>query len=526
MFELRDGKVWIASNQELLDDQPSIEVGAMAVRSADQPPALREFINFQLMIAGKEHGAYDAEVVHCAGEMLGLHLSPESIAALLALCARLEVVPRGRPALPRSSQTMPALEIVADASALPRQTTPLHDLVGTIDGKLGPGVLHDLLQPPPSPGSDEEPRPASRTSLLRLFRYLATHRGSGKLVVRSDHYEKTVWLREGVLLRVDVEPQKEDELLGQILLKARWISPQQLAGALRWGRSDGSSLGATMVRTGLIEQKKLARALAHQTYRRLRDLFDWRGARYHFELAEAEGFQTPMTIDRLAAELALDVLRAATLANLELMLRPHVDCYPLLDINLSPDRFKLLVPEEKTRRVCEQIFDGGRALKLAIKSSVLGRQRTSRLVLYLHAAGALRLPEEPISQPLTPSQQLAERLRALAVQDPYQRLGLRYRAHPSAIDDAHRARAAAYAEGTLLYRASPSGAQKALAMLGEAQRLLSARKSRIAARKKAIGATNLAYLAQLVEEERLLAELHEDGPRARRLQQVLEELRE
>jgi hypothetical protein len=521
MFEWRDDRVWIASDQELLDDRPSIEVGAMAVRCVGEAPELRELITFSLMLGSVERGTHKAEVVHRAGDTMGLHLAPESIAELLQLCDSLEVVPRGHPALPRHSQLLPALQIDPASPAPDGSETNIDDLAGKVDGLLGPGVLRDLLQ---RATDDPAPRPSARTSLLRVFRYLAHHAACGRLVVHGETYAKTIWLRDGVLLRVDVEPVKEDELLGQILLKARWISPQQLAGALRWGRTDGSSLGATMVRTGLIEQKKLARALAHQTYRRLRDLFDWRGARYHFVQGDAEGFQTPMAVERLSAELALDVLRATTLANLDLLLRPYADCYPLLEIDLSPERFKLLVPEEKTRRVCEQIFDGGRPLRLAIKSSVLGRQRTSRLVLYLSAAGALRLEVEPISQTLTPAQQLSERLRALEVQDPYQRLGLRYRAHPSTIEAAHRTRAASFAEGTQLYRASPSGAQKALAMLGEAQRLLSAPGSRKAAREKAVGAAQLAYLAELVEQELLLAELHEEQARAKQLRQVLDEL--
>lgn len=521
MLELRNDKICAESEQDLLGERTNIAVGALGVRlGANQAaPEIRAFVGFHVEVGGRKHGPFRAEVVHQAGSMLGLHLTPEAMSGLLALCDSLEAgIPEDRPALGRATMGASALEgELAEAAS---EVAATLEVAGTLDGHLSVGVLRDLLVTTPAPA------PAARTSAIQLFRYLGQERASGTLVIRGTTHVKQVLLHDGVILRVDVDPPKEDEMLGQILLKVRWISPQQLAGALRWGRSDGSSLGATMVRTGLLEERKLGRALAHQTYRRLRDLVEWSGARFWFEpKAEAEGHKTPLSIDRLMAELALDVLRDTTLQQLELLVQHQADRYPSLDLSVSPDRFRLLVPEEKTRRVCEQIFDGSRPLRLAIQSSVLGRQRTTRLVLYLNAAGALRMTVDPVLQHLTPAQQLSEHLRTLEVQDAYQRLGLRYRAHPNEIDAAYATASASLAESSPLYRAGPRSADKGRILLDEARTLLSRPTSRIKCRRKAVGKEGIAFFSKLVADELLLAELHGEAPRQRKLQEVLQELR-
>lgn len=533
-FEYREGVIRVSDIDALIEERPSIEVGAFSFELAEGEAGLsvRDFIDFMLEVEGQMHGPFHAEIVHVANQLVGLHLDEKAMGGLIKLCEQAKTDVIGHPVLPSISQVISTIdtaarqippEMLVDDSAFetsiesPRSTAL--ELAGHIGGRLSVGLLRDILDPKPTA------KPLSETSLLLVFRYLAEQEATGCLTFLYEGYEKKVWYEKGIILRVDVTPPKEDELLGQILLKAKWITNQQLADTLRWGRDAGTTLGATIIKTGILEEKKLVRALVHQNYRRIRNIFEWIGAKFYFEEGQqTEGHKTPLIVSRLVAELALDVLRQTTLANLNLLNRIHADSYPLLSLNLSPDRFKQLLPEEKTRRVCEQIFNGKTRLRDAIKASVLGHQQTERIVLYLMAAKALDLNIEPITTSLTPRQMVLERLRILEVQDPFQRLGFGYREHPDNLDRHLNQRLKTFDKSTLLYRASPQSAEKAQALLKEAKQILSVRPSRVKARIKALGSHSLPFLAEIVEDERDFARLFGDRLRELKLDDIYKEL--
>jgi len=220
-------------------------------------------------------------------------------------------------------------------------------------------------------------------------------------------------------------------------------------------------------------------------------------------------------------ELAHEALRAARLEHLQLLLKVYDEAFPRLTCDET--RLKTLMPGERTRRVCQQLFDGTRPLRHTLTASVLGRPKTVRLVLYLQAAEAIEFAVLPVDQQ-NAAALAQERLRVLKMQDCYQRLCLPYVAHAETIDAVYQRRRDEVAPRSRLHQADAASSSEAQTLLQEAASMLGTPASRRRYREKHLKPDALTFLAAVVREEAELASLHGDSSRARKLQQTVEEL--
>ncbi|MCC6747570.1 MAG: DUF4388 domain-containing protein [Deltaproteobacteria bacterium] len=561
----RDGIIWFAHRQELANEAPNLKIGALCFQT-EQPdaiPALRGHLRFEVIVETRRLGPFDGEVVHKAGQLVGLQVAADVASALRRLADQLTGVAPG----PQESGTFPIVSAndstpgaaARDPGHAPADRTPtgaverlsaptgavevasgqalwsgtldrvppsgefpalgaIPPLKGQLAGRLGLGALAGLVDShPPQP-------PPERASLVHLMRYLAHSRARGKLTVRGEVFTKTVWFRNGVPMKVTVSPVKEDEQLGQILLKAKLVTPNKLADVMRWARTNRTQLGQAMVDSGVLDSARLNHALAHQTYRRLQDLFGWSGATFDFTAGVLpQGEHHPVSVPRLMVELAQEILRSARLEDLQVLLEPYNDRYPLLRADAA-EELKLLVPDDKTRRIAHTIFDGLRPLRQAITVSVLGRPKTMRVVHLLIAGGALDLPLDPHTGGPPTAQSVQERLSAVEVQDAFQRLGVTYTADPDTLIPAYHRRMADHQPGSPAHQANPTASAKIQQLVDEAMLLLSTPSARQKYRQRIPGKEKLALFTQLVQEEHELAALMGQTERAARLKLVLEEL--
>lgn len=539
MIEFRDGVVHFSDRPTLLGQQANLSAGGLACQLAADatPPALREVIRFDVLVEGWRCGPLEAEVVFISGGQIGLHLRDTAITQLQqlvdevkhrdrrlsqALAATAAAVEQqsddGRPGSSSELDIAAASEPDINPTSTSMEAAEMAPFCGELGGRLGLGTLAELFD------ASETPPPPAVASLLHVLRYVHQCRATGRLVVRNAQYTKTIWLKSGTPLSVIVSPVKEDEMLGQILLRAHWVSAQDLGHALKWARDHQMGMGTALVQSGRLEQAQLKHALSHQTYRRLENLFNWSKATFAFD-QDAElpqGPYHPVTVPRLLCELAQELLRGARHEQLNLMLKVAEDCHPTVEG--TPDDLKHLVPSNKTLQVCRRIFDGKRTVRQALSASALGRPKTVRLLLYLQASGALCMHPDPVSVDVTPAL-VQERLRSLHLLDHFQRLHLEYRAHPDRIGPAFAKRSAVFVAGGPYHDADPASADKITVLLAESRKALESASTRRKFRQRILGAAGLAFFAELAGEGAALARIQGQHKRAARLDEVVADLK-
>ncbi|MCA9670759.1 MAG: DUF4388 domain-containing protein [Myxococcales bacterium] len=545
MIWFRQGVAWIPDLEALRAQLAGLRINAltMHVENASFLPPMLSRMTFDALVGAERFGPLHGDVVHISGNAVSVQLDNAARDQLLKALGQAAPAPGGTAEHPTVAPSRGRVRATVamhytyegDDAAEPE---PAHELepeehpsqasfpaagsqalAGRIAGTVGLGVVQELFE------DQQLAPPGDPATLIHVLRYLHQVKAAGTLTIIGTHYTKRISMARGTPLDINVTPFKEDEQLGQILIKARWITPHRLADVMRRARVNKIAVGQALIESGVLDHAKLERALAHQTYRRLHDLFTWDRARYEFEPGSVELTHThhPVAVPQLLHEVARDILRQARTDDLLVLLEAYNERFPRM-AKISAEYLRHLVSDDKTLRVCRQIFGGDRTLRQAITASVLGRPRTVRLVLYLLAARALELHVDPPASSSQGRKEIAEQHRTIEVQDYFQRLGVAYTVHPDEILPAFNRRAADFAAGSPAHRVDAHTAERIGKLLDEAQLVLTAATSRRRYRERVLGEEKMKLFAKVLKERAEFAHLHGDRERARRLETVIHEL--
>jgi len=118
-------------------------------------------------------------------------------------------------------------------------------------------------------------------SLPDLFQLLSIGRKTGTLTISNDYSHKEIAFKDGKV--VHSSSSKEEESLGNLLLKRGTISEADLGKALRVGREKGQRLGSVLVELGLAPEGEIAGWLRRQAEESIYNLFGWEKGEFSFE---------------------------------------------------------------------------------------------------------------------------------------------------------------------------------------------------------------------------------------------------
>ena len=121
--------------------------------------------------------------------------------------------------------------------------------------------------------------------LADIFQTLAMSKMEGVLLVRNPLEERQVYCHNGTV-RVKVPPRVALRRLGQRLVHAGLLQPEQLRSALVIQRKERLSLGELLVREGLLEQEQIDEIAGMQVAEDLFALFTWRHGTFEFYKGE------------------------------------------------------------------------------------------------------------------------------------------------------------------------------------------------------------------------------------------------
>jgi len=128
--------------------------------------------------------------------------------------------------------------------------------------------------------------------LADIFQLIGLQKKTGVLTVRGEGGRLvTVSFEKGMVVFADEFQRTEAERLGNVLLRTRLLSKEQLERAMAVQKSTSQRLGHVLIGQQLISQQALSDALQLQVKETVYRLFRWQEGSYHFS-------PEPVTFDR------------------------------------------------------------------------------------------------------------------------------------------------------------------------------------------------------------------------------------
>ncbi len=229
----------------------------------------------------------------------------------------------------------------------------------------------------------------------RLLHELYRLQASGAVFLMRDKLKKIVYLDSGQPVFVKSNALRES--LGQRLVQAGRLPPEQCEAAVQQARQAKRLLGGVLVEQGVLTEADLADALHDQLEAKLEDLFGWPQGEYQFK----ESAKLPQCTFRTRASCASLIVRGLG-AHYDLA-RLEREVGPLLSSLAAPAsdpylRFQPFALPPGGDAVVEAL-DGSRRLMQVVEQQAARRELALHVALALYYAGVLELFDGKLALP-------------------------------------------------------------------------------------------------------------------------------
>ena len=119
-------------------------------------------------------------------------------------------------------------------------------------------------------------------SLTEIFQMLGLQRKTGILSVEGEEDAITISFLGGSVVAAESAARRLDNRLGNLLLRAGYVTQEQLDHVLTLQKETRQRMGFLLVREGLVEPSELREALRLQISRIVYSAFRWPDGRFHF----------------------------------------------------------------------------------------------------------------------------------------------------------------------------------------------------------------------------------------------------
>jgi len=131
---------------------------------------------------------------------------------------------------------------------------------------------------------------------------------TGVFHVRSGRKTVEVFFLDGLIVHVMTNYRSKRDLLGEILLKAKRISQDQLEKVLKLQDETLQYAGEIMVELRILSEEEIVRVISTQVYETIYDLLTWKDGEFRFEPRAVESYKK-ISIALSPEHVLLNVLR-------------------------------------------------------------------------------------------------------------------------------------------------------------------------------------------------------------------------
>jgi hypothetical protein len=145
-------------------------------------------------------------------------------------------------------------------------------------------------------------------SLTDIFQMLGLQRKTGVLVVENDEDSITVSFLNGQVVAAESQARRLENRIGNLLLRAGYVSAEQLDHVLEIQKETGQRLGTLLVQERLIDPVELREALRLQISRIVYSAFRWPDGNFRFGQEGMTGYDAdqiaPVSVETILMEAA------------------------------------------------------------------------------------------------------------------------------------------------------------------------------------------------------------------------------
>ena len=131
---------------------------------------------------------------------------------------------------------------------------------------------------------------------------------TGVLHVQTGRRAVEVYFLDGLIVHVLANYRAKRDLLGEILVKAKKISQEDLEKVLRLQDETLQYAGEIMVEMRILTEEEIVRVISTQVYETIYDLFSWKDGSFRFELRAVESYKK-ISVALSPEHVLLNVLR-------------------------------------------------------------------------------------------------------------------------------------------------------------------------------------------------------------------------
>lgn len=232
----------------------------------------------------------------------------------------------------------------------------------------------------------------TETPFPRILACLHRTKATGRLHVRRDEVEKSIYFDHGEPILVD--SNRAEELLGYFLISRRIITQGQLEEGLARLSEWGGRLGDALVAIGAIPANEIFRHLSDQMREKLLDVFSWESGVFgYFENQQPETHGYPLGLDAYAT-IVEGCMTRMPIERIHALERPHRMTPFTVDAGVvTLDRLKL---PTKALRVINLHESGDTLDRLLSKMSHEDRDFVHRVFFLLTQVEYFRLSNDTV----------------------------------------------------------------------------------------------------------------------------------
>jgi len=309
-----------------------------------------------------------------ADEIEREHRISQKVDLVLAEQRKADERPSGTLAPVRSPRSTPPLE-ASRMMEMPSTDDPAP--AGVVSSPTF-GTLSDAMRTPKVATLEGT---LAETSLTHLIHRLATEKVTGRLDLRREPLEKSVFLELGdpVFVLSNVKP----ELFGEYLVARRILTRIEHSRALDLAASEGLRFTEALLTLEFFPPHEVYRYLAEQVRERIMELFTWGNGHFAF-YPDVEPPELGVSLDLKANQLIHEgVHEHIPLAVVRRALEPHLNESVVRTGDASPEQLVLTGREQRTLRVIE----AERPVLNQLVTREKGGGQVLRLVYLLHELG-------------------------------------------------------------------------------------------------------------------------------------------
>jgi hypothetical protein len=223
-------------------------------------------------------------------------------------------------------------------------------------------------------------------SITEIIQLIGQQLKTGVLKIRRGKKVVEIYFVDGMIVHVFSNYRGKKDLIGEILVKAKLITQEQLERVLRIQKDTHKYLGEILVELQLLTKDDVLKVITTQVYETIYDLFWWEDGTFNFDLRLVESYKKiPFALS--TEQVLLNILRMVDEgAEIEKRIySPHLVFRKVTSSErkssgslTSPSYLKEKLTSEQ--ELVYNLIDGTRTVEEIIDRSLLGRFNTNEIL--------------------------------------------------------------------------------------------------------------------------------------------------